>query len=596
MNPSFRHFALVLIGVFLSFSLFAQNPPKRELRAAWIATVVNLDWPTKGAPSSTQRTELTTLLDKLKAVGINSVVFQVRSECDAMYPSNIEPWSYWLTGQQGAGPIEPFDPLQLALDEAHKRGMELHAWFNPYRVERVAASYALASTNVAVLHPDWVIQMGTYRFLNPGMQLVRDHTARVIADVVRRYDIDGAHMDDYFYQDGITNQDSFTFQSESRDFTNLGDWRRDNVNLLIKQVYDSIKAIKPNVKWGISPRGIWRPGYPPGITGSDNYNAIYCDALAWLRDQYIDYITPQLYWPFGGNQDYGKLMPWWSSMRNGRHLYVGHGSYRIVPSQGDWSPSELPNQIRLNRTNSYAQGSVFFRAKVGLTDNPKGFADSLKGDFYKYPALRPLMSWKESTPPNAPTAFSIAKFSSFATLSWEAPLPASDGGLADQYVVYRSTSLPIQIDDARNIAVIQTGTSYIEQSMPPAGVTYYYGVTAVDRLQNESALSNLMGFNAAGPVAVDESAGLPKEFVLQQNYPNPFNPSTAISYQLSAISFVTLKVFDVLGREVATLVDGVRNAGIHTVQWNASYMPSGVYFYRIVAGNQIQSKTMQLVK
>ena len=601
MRRSSRISLLTLLVVFSFVDLGAQVPPKRELRSIWIATVTNLDWPTRGADPNVQRSELLSLLDGLKAVGVNSVVFQVRPECDALYPSTIEPWSYWLTGQQGRAPASPFDPLQFALDEAHKRGMELHAWFNPYRVERSAGNYALASNHVAVQHPDWVITMGTYRFLNPGMLVVRDHTARVIADVVRRYDIDGAHMDDYFYQDGITNQDSFTFQSEPRGFTNLGDWRRDNVNLLIRQVYDSIKAIKPNVKWGISPRGIWKNGVPTGIVGNDNYNTIYCDAVAWMQGQYIDYITPQLYWPFGGGQDYGKLMPWWSSVRNGRHLYVGQGSYRIVASQGDWGASELPNQLRLNRTNSQAQGSIFFRAKVGFLDNPKGLADSLKRDFYKYPALRPLMSWKENIPPNAPGGLTLAKFSSFATLTWKAPVPASDGGVADQYVLYRSTTMPIQTDDARNILAIQTGTSYIEQSLPPSGVTYYYGVTAVDRLQNESPLSNVMGLTSSGVVAVEPQEMMPKEFVLHQNYPNPFNPSTAISFQLAAVSFVTLKVYDVLGREVVTLVDGIRNAGSHTAQWNASGLSSGMYICRLTATDGakkqlVMSKKMLLVK
>jgi hypothetical protein len=252
-----------------------------------------------------------------------------------------------------------------------------------------------------------------------------------------------------------------------------------------------------------------------------------------------------------------------------------------------WSSSELPNQIRLNRTNSYAQGSVFFRAKLGLLDNPKGLADSLKGDLYKYPALRPLMSWKETIPPNSPSGLTAAKFSSFATISWVAPAAASDGNPADQYVVYKSTSLPIQIDDARNIVAIQTGTSYLEQSLPPQGVTYYYGVTAVDRLQNESALSNVVGFNASGVVAVGQLESVPKEFVLHQNYPNPFNPSTSIRYQLSEVSFVTLKIYDVLGREVVTLVDGIRNAGTHTAQWNASGLPSGMYIYSLRASDGV---------
>jgi len=598
MKPCYRFGIAVLLLIFALLTSSAQVPPKREFRGAWIATVVNLDWPsTQGGDPQAQRSQLTLILDGLKAVGINAVVFQIRPECDALYFSLIEPWSYWLTGEQGKAPVSPFDPLEFAIIESHKRGMELHAWFNPYRAERIAGSYPLAANHVAVLHPDWVIQMGTYRFLNPGMRSVRDYTASVIADVARRYDIDGAHMDDYFYQDGITTQDAATFQAEPRGFTNIGDWRRDNVNLLIRQVYDSVKAIRPNVKWGISPRGIWRPNNPPGITGSDNYNAIYCDALAWLQGQYIDYINPQLYWPFGGGQDYGKLMPWWSQQRNGRHLYVGHAPYRIhPPAPNDWSASELPNQIRLNRVNSYAQGSVFFRARLGVLDNPKGFADSLKNDLYKYPALRPIMTWKETTPPNAPVNLTITPFQTTALLTWTAPGVASDGEGASYYAVYRSTTRPIDINDARNLVSIQTGMSYSETSLPTGGITYYYAVTALDKLHNESTFSNLVAINASGVVGVEERAAVVAQFQLRQNYPNPFNPSTIISFRLASEQKVALRVYDILGREIRALADEILGPGEHQYQFDGSGLSSGVYIYRLIAGNFVESRKMQLLR
>jgi uncharacterized lipoprotein YddW (UPF0748 family) len=596
MKSTLNVYCYVSLFFLLSCAVNAQVPPKREFRAAWIATVVNLDWPTtKGADPNTQRSQLTSILDGLKSAGINAVVFQIRTECDAFYPSTIEPWSYWLTGQQGKAPASPFDPLQFALDEAHKRGMELHAWFNPYRAERIAGNYALDPRHVTVQHPDWVIQMGTYRFLNPGMKAVRDYVAGVISDVVRRYDIDGAHMDDYFYQDGIAKEDTATFRLESRGFTNIGDWRRDNVNSLLRQIFDSIQAIKANVKWGISPRGIWKNGVPSGITGSDNYSVIFCDAVAWLQGKYIDYITPQLYWPLGGNQDYAKLMPWWSSQRNGRHLYVGHGSYRIVDGS-NWGASEIPNQIRLNRTNSYAQGSIFFRSKLGLLDNPKGLVDSLNNDLYKYPALRPIMSWKDTLPPNSPASLAVTRQTASASITWSAPATAADGGVAEQYVVYRSTSLPIVTDDPRNIVSIQTSASYTENSFPPPAVTYYYGVTALDHLQNESRLSNIMGLTASGVAGVEEAPSIPLGFVLYQNYPNPFNPVTVISFHLPAAQNVTLSVYDMLGREVRVLIHGMLGAGNHHAQFDGSGLASGIYIYRIAAGERTESRKMQLIK
>ena len=326
-----KNLTILLILFFITSNLFSQSiPPKRELRGDWIATVTNIDWPNSTIPE-TQRQQLITLLNGLKDININAIMFQIRPECDALYQSNIEPWSRWLTGSQGTPPSPFYDPLEFAIDEAHKRGMELHAWFNPYRAERSVGNYPLSPMHVINQHPDWILQVGNVKFLNPGLQEVRDYVTSVFMDVARRYDVDGIHIDDYFYVEGITNQDAATFINYPRGFTNLGDWRRDNVNILIKEINDSLMSVKPWIKWGVSPRGIWRDGVPPGIIGNDNYSTIYCDAMAWLHDKSIDYINPQLYWTFGGGQDYAKLMPWWadSAGANDRHMYVGHAVYRI---------------------------------------------------------------------------------------------------------------------------------------------------------------------------------------------------------------------------------------------------------------------------
>lgn len=588
----------LVAGILLSQQVSAQIPPKREFRAAWIATVLNLDWPsTRGGDPQVQRNQLITILDGLKAAGINAVIFQVRSECDAMYPSTIEPWSYWLTGQQGSASILPFDPLQFVLQEAHLRGMEVHAWFNPYRAERSVGNYVTAGNHVVNANSDWILTFGTLKMLDPGIPGAREHVMSVIADVVRRYDVDGVHWDDYFYPySGITNQDSLSWALYNRGFSNRADWRRDNVNILVRGVYDSIQVIRPRTKFGISPFGIWKSGNPAGIVGTSAYDALYCDALAWLNGGYIDYLTPQLYWPFGGGQDYAKLMPWWAGevAAKGKHFYPGQAPYRITDD--NWGASELPNQIRLNRSTPGSRGSVFFRARYGVTNNPKGFADSLKNDLYKYPALRPVMTWKETTPPNAPTGLTINKLTSSAVISWTAPTIATDGELASQYVLYRSVTLPIDLNDPRNIVTIQTNTNPFEQPLPPPGVTHYYAVTGLDRLDNESPASNIMGLTSSGVVGIEAESGTIASYRLHQNFPNPFNPTTVIRFQLPKEQQVTIRVYDILGREVRTLFNGIQRGGEHQVFFDASGLPTGVYIYRLVAGDYVESRKMQLVR
>ena len=504
---------IVIIFVILTtINLLSQSiSPKREFRAAWLATVVNLDWPSlRTLSTASQKLELTKLLDSLNLYGVNTVIFQIRTECDALYSSAIEPWSYWLTNSQGTPPSPFYDPLQFAIDESHKRGMELHAWFNPYRADRSVGSYPKSSSHVTNLHPDWVIQISTFKFLNPGLPAVRNYVSSVIYDVVSRYDIDGVHFDDYFYPyppNQITNQDSLTFIQYPNGFTNLGNWRRNNVNILIKQVNDTIQSTKPWVKFGISPFGIWKNGVPAGISGLDAYSDIYCDAMTWLKNKSIDYLTPQLYWKFGGGQDYAKLQPWWadSVAKYNLHYYPGHALYRVNPNDGNWSASEIPNQIRFDRSNAKVQGGVFFRTK-SFTANYKGVTDTLKNDLYRYKALHPIMSWKDTISPNPP------KYLRYETLAgnqikliWDLPETATDGDSASRYVIYRFTSSIIQPSDLNNSANIISieGSRQSTPPIPPNPTgTYYYVVTSLDRNYNESSISNILVVNPLMPVSV----------------------------------------------------------------------------------------------
>jgi uncharacterized lipoprotein YddW (UPF0748 family) len=490
LTIAFLFLVLLVTGTSLST---AQVYPKREFRGAWVATVANIDWPRSPSdPADLQKTQLTTLLDALHASGISSVIFQVRPECDALYQSSIEPWSYYLTGTQGAA--ASYDPLQFAVGEAHKRGMELLAWFNPYRAVRVIGLFPLASNHVSVVHPDWILTFTAdgLKLLDPGLPQVRDYVARVVTDIVRRYDVDGIHADDYFYPySGITNQDAATFANYSRGISDIGDWRRDNVNLLMAQIADSVRAVKPWVKFGMSPFGIWKTGVPPGIKGLDAYNEIYGDAMAWLHAHDIDYLTPQLYWKIGGAQDYAALMNWWadSVAAYGRHLYTGN---EFVTT---YTTAELPNQVALNRGNAKVGGQILFSAN-DIPSDALSFADSLKAHQYKYPALNPVMAWKDTTPPYMPRGIRYAALPGGgpAALQWELPIVSPNGDTAVRYVVYRFDHRPVssELAAAQNILSIEGKRSFVPPSPPSPNGPWYYLVTALSRNYTESDSSNIV--------------------------------------------------------------------------------------------------------
>jgi uncharacterized lipoprotein YddW (UPF0748 family) len=374
-------------------------PPPREFRAMWIATTGNSCWPSKpGLTTAQQKGELITMLDRAAALKMNAVIFQVRPSCDAMYQSSLEPWSEYLTGVQGRAPTPFYDPLAYAIAEAHKRGLELHAWFNPFRAHHFVSVSPISGLHISRTHPELVRSYGRYLWLDPGDPAVRDYSLRVVMDVVNRYDIDGVHFDDYFYPYREKNSrgaeidfpDDATWRKYgmssgmSRD-----DWRRHNVDMFMEQVYHSIKGAKPWVKFGVSPFGIWRPQNPPSITGLDAYNVLFADSRKWLREGWCDYFAPQLYWgiePPG--QGFATLLNWWEN-ENVQHRHVWPGLNTLKVDAG-WPAAEIVNQISLTRRYP-DPGQIHWNATALMRD---GTLDNLlASEVYNQPALVPASPW-----------------------------------------------------------------------------------------------------------------------------------------------------------------------------------------------------------
>jgi uncharacterized lipoprotein YddW (UPF0748 family) len=382
---------------------------QREMRGLWIATVANIDWPSRrDLTADQQRAELIDILDRAVGAGLNTIVFHVRPAGDALYASSLEPWGIMLTGTQGTSP--GYDPLAFAVDEAHKRGLELHAWINPFRAGNTADTTRMVATHLFRSRRDLIRIYGGNIWMDPGEPDVQDHSMRVIADIVSRYDIDGLHADDYFYPYQINDNagrlvpfpddDSYSKYSGGlpRD-----DWRRANIDRFVERLYREVHAIKPHVKVGLSPFGIWRPGFPPGVTGLDAYGTIYADSRKWLQQGWLDYLAPQLYWAIASSgQSYPALLDWWLSQNPmGRHVWPGLATYRVndgTPSA--FSMEEIPNQIRATRTRPQSSGNILYNTSWTLKRN--GLANALAADLYRTPALVPAVSWLDASAPPPP--------------------------------------------------------------------------------------------------------------------------------------------------------------------------------------------------
>jgi len=477
-----------LLTLFISIFLTAAaqgrptQRPEREFRAAWIATVANIDFPTrKTLTVEEQRAELLRALELAESLKLNAVVFQVRPQCDALYKSDIEPWSEFLTGEMGRA--QPFDPLAFIVAEAHKRGILVHAWFNPYRALHPSAT-TVSANHISKRRPDLVRKYGNFLWLDPSDREVQRHSLNVIRDVVRRYDIDGVHFDDYFYPYPETDAGGarieFPDEDNWRKYKNQGgrlsrdDWRRKNVDDFIESVGREIKRVRPGVLYGVSPFGIWQPLPEKGITGLNAYAELYADARKWLRDGTVDYLAPQLYWETARkNQSFPVLLDWWKSQNTkGRHIWVGIAPYRIG-SNPNFTAEEIANQISLTKNSPQTLGAIHFSFK-SLGNDLGRIQETLRRDVYAKDALVPASPWIK-TPKPLPPKLTITRGRPYVRALWR----ERGARKAFWFVVY--------VED-------QNGWSY---SVLPAAKTSIslsadrkirkILVTAVDRLGNESA-------------------------------------------------------------------------------------------------------------
>jgi uncharacterized lipoprotein YddW (UPF0748 family) len=410
---------LLFFCLALSLTISSFSQPKYEFRAVWIATVDNIDWPQRGnTDPAAQRAEFIRQLDMHKKNGMNAVIVQVRPAADAFYPSPYEPWSQWLTGVQGKPPSPYYDPLSFMIEEAHKRGMEFHAWLNPYRANFNIRSASIAPNHITRIHPEWFLTYGTTKYFNPANKDAQQFVLNVVRDLVKRYPIDAVHMDDYFYPYRIAGKEFPDQVSYVNSGTTLSkdDWRRSNVDSIIKKLSIVIKEVKPFCKFGVSPFCVWRnadqdPEGSDTKAGQTNYDDLYADILLWLKEGWVDYVAPQLYLEIGHSRAaYEKLVDWWSKHSYGRHIYIGHGIYRAFEKNAAWkNPDELPDQIKLLRQYPTIQGSIYFSSK-SFDSNPNGWNDSLRNNYYRTPALIPPMEWIKEENPDRPDSLAVSYF------------------------------------------------------------------------------------------------------------------------------------------------------------------------------------------
>ncbi len=396
---------------FLSFLLpiaccllpiFTKAQAKPEFRGVWVATVDNIDWPSRGNYNSElQKAEFVKLLDMHQRNGMNVMIVQIRPVTDAFYPSQYEPWSEYLTGTQGKPPSPYYDPLEFMINETHKRGMEFHAWMNPYRAVFNISRSSIAATHITRIHPEWFLTYGDKRYFDPGNKEAQEYLTNVVKDVVSRYAVDAIHFDDYFYPYKISGKefpDYKTYQQYGNGMTK-DDWRRSNTDSIIRKLSAVIKKENPKCQFGISPFGVWRNEDKDPINGSKtngaqtNYDDLYADILLWLRTGWIDYVAPQLYWEFGHKiAPYEVLLDWWSKHTYGRNCYIGLGIYRANSNTAWKDTTQLPRMIEALRNAPNIQGMVFFSSKT-FEKNQNGWSDSLRLNYFKEPAKQPKMNW-----------------------------------------------------------------------------------------------------------------------------------------------------------------------------------------------------------
>lgn len=484
-------FLLLMAGGVFAQVQTGSAYPKREFRAAWIQSV---NGQFRGMPTEKLKQNMIGQLNSLQKAGINAIIFQVRPEADALYASRLEPWSRFLTGVQGKEPEPYWDPMQFMIDECHKRGMEFHAWINPYRTKTTLKS-ELAPNHVYNIHPEWFVTYGDQLYFDPALPESRRHICMVVSDIVSRYDVDAIHMDDYFYPYPIKGKDfpdDASFARFGGGFSNKGDWRRSNVNVLIKKLHETIREIKPWVKFGVSPFGIYRneSSDPLGskTKGLQNYDDLYADVLLWAREGWIDYNIPQIYWHIGHPvADYETLVKWWARNTENRPLFIGQSVMNTVQNADPKNPSinQLPRKMALQRAYQTIGGSCQWPASA-VVENAGKYRDALIAEYHKYPALPPVFDFMDNEAPAKVRKMKPVWTEDGYILFWTAPKYKEEMNRAVQYVVYRfNDKEKVNIDDPSHIVAI-TRDNFYKLPYEDGKTKYRYVVTALDRLHNES--------------------------------------------------------------------------------------------------------------
>lgn len=552
---------LLLAAGMLAPSLSAQQA-RRELRGVWLTTLLGLDWPAaslRGNPPAQQQA-LQEILDDLKARNFNTVFFQVRSRGNAMYRSAFEPWASELTGTLGADP--GWDPLDFAIREAHARGMALHAWFNVCRVWSRGTPPRSTPLHIVRAHPDWVQRFGDDMWIDPGIPEAREFTVRVMEDLVRKYPIDGIHLDYIRYPDrGFKDDDSWLRSGRrgSRD-----DWRRDNVSLLVQAAYERLTAIRPSLQVGSAPIGIYRN--ITGARGWEGRNAIFQDSRRWLREGYHDYVVPQIYWGLtrrGSRIDFEALVTDWKTNASGRHVYAGIAAYKkgVHP----WLHEHIDACRELG-----ADGSVFFRYEHIRGNTFGGRFNDLR--------LPPPLSWRDRLRPNPPLSVRVDE----RAVHWEEPVPAADGDRASWYALYgfRGT------DDGRGVLIdVLPGDARTADRRDGYA---QYAVTALDAFFNESGAAR-EGAGVALAEAEVESTEISAPSIAVPgpgiSRPQRSGDLVLLGYELQRDAYVRLRLMNSTGAEVLVLVDGMRTAGTHVLGIERSRLPEDIRRYIFEAGD-----------
>jgi len=488
----------LLLTVITSLSAFSQYAPKREFRGAWIHVIGQSQY--RNMSVVEMKKYFINMLDNLQAVNVNAIVFQVRPCADAFYYSEIEPWSQYLTGTQGKAPDTNFDPMRFVLEETHKRNMEFHAWLNPYRVT-ASENDVLHRSHIYYQYPERFLKYGKQLYFDPGLQENRNFICKVVKDIISRYDVDAIHMDDYFYPYPIAGEkfpddNSFNKYASQQGFKNnqIGDWRRNNVNLLIEQIKHTIFLTKPWVRFGVSPFGIYRnkkstpDGSGSNTNGLQNYDDLYADILLWMQKGWVDYCVPQIYWEIGHQAaDYETLIYWWNEQRDVSHIYIGQDVERTVkfPDLKFPEKNQLPRKMELVRTLPGIDGNCWWPG-YSIIKNSLGIADSLRNNYQTYPALIPAYTHLHKRAPKDVKSLKAEWTPKGYYLHWKRNGDPSDPEKGQYYVIYRfKNGEKTQLNDPSKIVALTKEISFL-LPYEKGTIKYKYVVTSVDRFHNET--------------------------------------------------------------------------------------------------------------